>query len=128
MGISTAVHDYINSISHWKKKKRLLHTDDEAQRGLGGGSGTTREQVLDGGAGLDAHGSAILPPDDRAPLWVHESLFENVVKDVLEVEEARGVADVNNLCSDLLMSARCLVVGDPELSRLNLRAGQRAES
>jgi len=43
-----------------------------------------------------------------------------VIEDVLEVKEAHEVADVEELGSDLLVSAERLVVGDPELSRLRL--------
>ena len=41
-----------------------------------------------------------------------------MVEDVLEVEETHGVADVDELGGDLLVSAGRLVIGDPELSRL----------
>jgi len=99
-------------------RKVKLHTDDEAKRGLGGASGTSHEQVLDAAAGLETHTGVVLPPDNRAPLGVHESLLENVVENVLEVEETCGVADVDELGGELLVSAGRLVIGDPELSRL----------
>ena len=40
-----------------------------------------------------------------------------MVEDVLEVEEVRGVADVDELRGHLFARARCLVVRDPELGR-----------
>jgi len=96
--------------------------NDEAKRALGGVSGTSREQVLDGAASLETNAGAFLPPDNRAPLGVHKSLLENVVEDVLEVEETHGVADVDELGSGLLVSAGRLVIGDPELGRLGQMA------
>jgi hypothetical protein len=42
-------------------------------------------------------------------------LLENVVKDVLEVEQLRGVADVDELRSRLPVDTRRLVVRDPKL-------------
>jgi len=98
-------------------------TDDEVDRGLGGSSGTAVDYVLDGGAGLQTNGAAVLPPSDGAPLGVHEALLEDIVEDVLEVEELRGVTDVDELCGDLLVRAGRLVVSDPELAgSLDLRA------
>jgi len=96
--------------------------DNEAERGIGRASGTTGEQVLDGAAGLQTHEGVVLPPGDRAPLGINEALLENVVEDVLEVEEAHHVANVDELGSDLLLSAGRLVVGDPEVGSLNLGA------
>jgi hypothetical protein len=49
-------------------------------------------------------------------------LIENVIEDVFEIEEVRNVTDIEELCGDLLLSAGRLMVGDPELSRLDLRA------
>jgi len=49
-------------------------------------------------------------------------LIQNVVKDVLEVENLRGVADVEELCGDLLVGAGRLVVGNPKPKSLVLRA------
>lgn len=118
-GYPLRIHSCINSLFHAGKKTRKGLTDNEAERGLGRASGTTSEQVLDGAAGLQAHEGVVLPPGDRAPLGIHEALLENVVEDVLEVEEAHHVADVDELGSDLLLSARRLVVGDPELGSLN---------
>jgi len=105
-----------------KQNKTKALTDDEAERGLGCASGTAGEQVLDGAAGLQTHEGVVLPPGDRAPLGIHEALIENVVEDVLEVEEVHRVADVDELGSDLLLSARRLVVGDPEIGYLDLGA------
>jgi len=48
-----------------------------------------------------------------------------VVEDVLEVENVRCVADVEELWGDLLMGVRRLVVGNPESKSLVLR--QRVE-
>jgi len=75
---------------------------------------------LNGVAGLETDTGAVLPPGNRAPPGVNETLFENVIEDVLEVKEAHEVADVEELGSDLLVSAGRLVIGDPELSRLSL--------
>lgn len=65
-------------------------------------------------ARLDARSGTFLPPRDGAPLGVHEPLLENVVKDVLEVEQLRSVADVDELRSRLLVDTRRLVVRDPK--------------
>jgi len=92
------------------------------ERGLRGAAGAAREQVLDGAAGLQTHGGAVLPPGDGAPLGIDEALLEDVVEDVLKVEQVRSVADVDELGSDLLVRTRCLVVGNPELGTLGLRA------
>ena len=51
-------------------------------------------------------------------------MIQNVVEDVLEVENVRGVANVEEPCGDMLVGARRLVVGNPELGGL----GSRAES
>src|SRR5260221_14757648 len=48
---------------------------------------------------------------------IDEPLLEDVVEDVLEVEEVRGGADVDELRSHLFARARRLVVRDPELGR-----------
>ena len=37
-------------------------------------------------------------------------MLEEVAEDVFEVKEVHGVADVDELCSDLFMCTRCLVV------------------
>ena len=92
------------------------------ERGLGGAASAARDQVLDGAAGLQTHGGAVLPPGDGAPLGVDEALLEDIVEDVLEVEQTRSVADVDELSSDLLLGARRLVVGDPELGGVDLGA------
>ena len=42
-----------------------------------------------------------------------------MVEDVLKVEETRGVADVDELGGDLLVSAGRLMICDPKLSRLS---------
>jgi hypothetical protein len=51
-------------------------------------------------------------------------LIENTVEDVLEIENVRGVADVEelwpNLWDDLLVGARRLMVGNPEVRSLGL--------
>jgi hypothetical protein len=64
------------------------------------------------------------PPDDRAPLGIHEILLENVVKDVLKVEDIRGITDAKELGGNLPVGTGVgrLVVGDPELNSLSLRA------
>ena len=54
-------------------------TDNEVERGLGGATSAAREQVLDGDAGLQTDGGAVLPPGDEAPLGVDESLLEDVL-------------------------------------------------
>ena len=105
-----------------KKKKTLLLTDNKVQRGFGAGSDTACAHILDGAAGLDTHRGVVLPPSDRAPLGFYEPLLEDVVDDVLEVEEVGGVADIDELGSDLLVCAGRLVVSDPELGSLGLRA------
>jgi len=94
----------------------------KVQRSFGGAAGATREQVRDGATSLQARGGAVLPPGDGAPLGVDEPLLEDVIEDVLEVEQLRRVADVDELGSDLLVRTRRLVVGDPELGTLDLRA------
>jgi len=101
-----------------------VHTDDEVQRGFGGVSGTAGEQVLHGAAGLDTRGGAILPPGDGAPLGVHEALLEDVVENVLEIEELRGVGDFDELGGDLLVRAGRLVVSDPELLSMDRGAAR----
>lgn len=102
--------------------KTRPRTDNKVERGLGGAAGAAREQVLDGAAGLQTHGGAVLPPGDGAPLGVDESLLEDVIEDVLKVEEMRSVADIDELSGDLLLRTGRLVVGDPELRGLDLRA------
>ena len=97
-------------------------TDNKVERGLGSATSATREQVLDGAAGLQAHGRAILPPGDGAPLAIDESLLEDIVEDVLKVEQVRSLADIDELGGDLLLGTRRLVVGDPELGTLGLSA------
>jgi len=89
--------------------------DDEVECSFRSATSTAGKQVLDGTACLETDGSAVLPPDDRAPLGVHESLLEDMVEDVLEVVEVCPVADIDELGSDLLVGARRLMVGDPEL-------------
>jgi len=96
--------------------------DNKMERGLGGAASAAREQVLDGAAGLQTRGGAVLPPGDGAPLGVDESLLEDVVEDVLKVEQMRSVADIDELSSDLLLRTRRLVVGDPELRDMGLSA------
>jgi len=96
--------------------------DNEVERGLGGAASAARDQVLDGAAGLQTHGGAVLPPGDGAPLGVDKALLEDIVEDVLEVEQTGSVADVDELSSDLLLRARRLVVGDPELGGVDLGA------
>ena len=49
-------------------------------------------------------------------------MLEDVIEDVLKVEQLRGVADIDELGSDLLVRARRLMVGDPKLGTLELRA------
>ena len=101
-----------------KKRKKATHrTDDEAQRERRAASRAAREQFLDGVARLEARRGAFLPPGDGAPFWIDEALLEDVVEDVLEVEEERGVADVDELRGHLFACARRLVVRDPELGR-----------
>jgi len=68
-------------------------------------------------ARLEARRGAFLPPGDGTPFRVDEALLEDVVEDVLEVEEVRGVADVDELRGHLFARARRLVVRDPELGR-----------
>lgn len=108
----------LNGAVQVQRKQPL--TNDETQRRCGAVSDTTREQLLDGVARLEARGGALLPPSDRAPLGVHESLLKDVVEDILEVEQARDIVDVDELGGDLLVNARRLVVRDPELGRLTL--------
>jgi len=96
--------------------------DNKVERGLGGVASAAREQVLDGGAGLQTGGGAVLPPGDGTPLRVDESLLEDVIEDILKVEKVRSLADIDELSSDLLVRTRRLVVGDPELRTLGLSA------
>lgn len=63
----------------------------------------------------EARRVAVFQPDDRAPLGVDETLLEDVVEEVLEVEELGAIADLDQLCSHRLLRTRRLVVGDPEL-------------
>ena len=58
-------------------------------------SRAAREQLLHGVARLEARRGAFLPPGDGTPFRIDEPLPEDVVEDVLEVEEVRGVADVD---------------------------------
>lgn len=97
-------------------------TDNEVERGLGGAASAAREQVLDGAAALQTRGGAVLPPGDGTPLGINETLLEDVVEDILKVEQVRGVADIDELSSDLLLCTRRLVVGNPELRTLGLSA------
>jgi len=96
--------------------------DNKVERGLGGVASAAREQVLDRAAGLQTHGATVLPPGDRAPLGVDESLLEDIIEDVLKVEQMRSVADIDELSSDLFVGTRSLVVCDPELRTLGLSA------
>jgi hypothetical protein len=73
------------------------------QSSFGGAASAAGEKVRDGAAGLQTRGGGVLPPGDRAPLGIHEPLLEDVFEDVLEVEELRRVADVDELGSDLLV-------------------------
>ena len=75
---------------------------------------------MNGAAGLETDTGAVLPPGNRTPLGVNETLFENMVEDILKVKEAHDVANIEELSSDLLVGAGGLVIGDPELSRLGL--------
>ena len=100
-----------------KRKRATHHTDDEAQRRRRAASRAAREQLLDGVARLEASRGALLPPGDGAPFRIDEALLEDVVEDVLEIEEERGVADVDELRGHLFACARRLVVRDPELGR-----------
>ncbi len=99
------------------KKGTHHRTDDEPQRRRRAASRAAREQLLHGVARLEAHRGAFLPPGDGTPCGIDEPLLEDLVEDVLEVEEVRGVADVDELCSHLFARARRLVVRDPELGR-----------
>jgi hypothetical protein len=105
-----------------KQKQNTLLTDNKVQRGFGASPDTASAHILDGAAGLDTHRGVVLPPGDGAPLGFYEPLLEDVVEDVLEVEEVGGVADIDELGSDLLVCAGRLVVSDPELGSLGLRA------
>ena len=49
-------------------------------------------------------------------------MLEDVIENVLEVEQLRGIADVDELSGDLLVRARRLVVGDPKLGTRGMRA------
>src|SRR5260221_6988402 len=75
-----------------------------------GCSWATREQLLDGVAHLEARQGAFFPPSNGTPLRIDEPLLEDVVEDVLEVEEVRGVANVDELRGHLFSCARRLVV------------------
>jgi len=72
-------------------------TNDKTQRRHRAASRAAREQLLHGVARLEARRSAFLPPGDGTPFRTDELLLEDVVEDVLEVEEVRGVADVDEL-------------------------------
>jgi len=48
---------------------------------------------------------AFLPPGDGTPFRIDEPLLEDVVEDVLEVEEVRDVADVDELRGHLFARA-----------------------
>lgn len=99
-----------------REKKVSTHTYDKTKRGRGGISDSTSEQVLDGVASLEPCRGAFFPPGDGTPFWVHESLLEDMVEDILEIDQGRPVADVNELCGHRPLRARRLVVGDPELT------------
>ena len=87
------------------------------QRSFGGAAGAAGKQILDGATGLQTHGGVVLPPADGAPLGVHEPLLEDVIEDIFEVEQLRGVADVDELRGHLLVDTRSLMVRDPKLGR-----------
>ena len=79
--------------------KRGTHhrTNDETQRRRRAASRAAREQLLHGVARLEACRGAFLSPGDGTPFRIDEPLLEDVVEDVLEVEEVRGVGDVDEL-------------------------------
>ena len=112
----------ISPTAQLENKKIVGLTEDEVEGSFGGVSGTAYEEVLDSVAGLETHGGAVLPPGDGTPLGIHKALLENVVEDVLEIEDVGAVADVEELCGDLFVGAGRLVVGDPKLGLLSLRA------
>jgi hypothetical protein len=66
-------------------------------------------------ARFETRRGTFLPPRYGAPLGIHEPLLENVVEDVLEVKQLRGVADVDKLRGHLPMHTRRLVVRDPKI-------------
>jgi hypothetical protein len=66
-------------------------------------------------ARLETRRGTFLPPRNGAPLGVHEPLLKNVVEDILEVEQLRGVADVDKLRGHLPVHSRRLVVRDPKI-------------
>jgi hypothetical protein len=67
-------------------------------------------------------GGAFLPPSDRVPLGVDESLLKDVIEDTLVVEPARPIADIDQLGRRRLLSTRHLVVRNP-MSRTTMGAG-----
>jgi len=79
--------------------KRGTHhrTNDETQRRRRAASRAAREQLLHGVARLEACRGAFLSPGDGTPFRIDEPLLEDVVEDVLEVEEVRGIGDVDKL-------------------------------
>ena len=112
------VNDTVNSHIYDTTKKQVTHrTDDETERRRRAAPRAAREQLLDGVARLEARRGAFLPPGDGTPFRIDEALLEDVVEDVLEVEEVRGVADVDELRGHLFARAGRLVVRDPELGR-----------
>ena len=94
------------------RKVRIIVPIDETQRRRRTASRAAREQLLHGVARLEARRGAFLPPGDGTLFRIDEPLLEDVVEDVLEVEEVRGVADVDELRGHLFARARRLVVRD----------------
>ena len=105
----------------------MQRTDDQTQRGARSVPGAAREQVVHRVARLEPRATAVLPPYDGAPLWVHEVLLEDVVQNVLEVEQLAPPADVDQLRCRLLVLARRLVVRDPELGAAVEPGGHNAK-
>ncbi len=99
------------AIRYDKRKARIVPTtDDKTQRRRGAASCAACEQPLDGVARLEARRGAFFPPSNGTPCRIDKPLLEDMVEDVLNVEELRGVADVDELRSDLFTCMRCLVV------------------
>ena len=122
MAAGMSATNQVPSIHHSLTKKGTHHrTNDETQRRRRAASRAAREQLLHGAARLEARRGAFLPPGDGTPFGIDGPLLEDVVEDVLEVEEVRGVADVDELRSHLFARARRLVVRDPELGRSAVR-------
>jgi hypothetical protein len=115
------IHVHISSLN----EKMTQHTNDEAQRGIGGAAGAAREQVPNGIARFETNERAVLPPDDRSPLRIYEPLLEDVVEDILEIVK---VTAVDELSSHLFVGARRLVVGDPEFRRATNPSGWNTAS